>query len=39
MRGLVDTSDMGYFAVIIGSFLLLTKAAGEWVRWPCSGEL
>lgn len=33
MRGLVDTSDMVYFAVIIGSFLLLTKAAVESVRW------
>ena len=33
MQGLVDTADLAYFAVIIGSFLLLTKAALESVRW------
>jgi ABC-2 type transport system permease protein len=33
LRGLVDTSDLAYFAVVIGSFLLLTKAAVESVRW------
>ena len=33
MGGLVDTSDLVYFAVIIGSFLLLTKASVESVRW------
>jgi ABC-2 type transport system permease protein len=33
MKGLVDTSDLIYFAVIIGAFLLLTKASVESVRW------
>ncbi len=33
MKGLVSTSDLAYFAVMIGSFLLLTKAAVESVRW------
>jgi ABC-2 type transport system permease protein len=33
MKGLVDTSDLAYFAVVIGSFLLLTKASVESVRW------
>ena len=33
MQGLVDTSDLAYFAVVIGSFLLLTKASVESVRW------
>jgi ABC-2 type transport system permease protein len=33
MKGLVDTSDLVYFAVIIGTFLLLTKASVESVRW------
>jgi hypothetical protein len=33
LRGLVDTQDLVYFAVIIGSFLLLTKASVESVRW------
>jgi ABC-2 type transport system permease protein len=32
-KGLVDTTDLAYFAVIIGSFLLLTKASVESVRW------
>jgi ABC-2 type transport system permease protein len=32
-QGLVDTSDLAYFAVMIGSFLLLTKASVESVRW------
>lgn len=33
IQGLVDTSDLAYFAVMIGSFLLLTNAAVESVRW------
>ena len=33
LQGLVDTQDLVYFAVIIGSFLLLTKASVESVRW------
>jgi ABC-2 type transport system permease protein len=33
LKGLVDTRDLAYFAVIIGSFLLLTKASVESVRW------
>ena len=33
MRGLIDTTDLVYFAVLIGSFLLLAKAAVESVRW------
>ena len=33
MKGLLDTRDLAYFAVIIGSFLLLTKASVESVRW------
>jgi ABC-2 type transport system permease protein len=33
LKGLVDTRDLVYFAVIIGSFLLLTKASIESVRW------
>jgi ABC-2 type transport system permease protein len=33
MKGLLDTSDLVYFAVIIGTFLLLTKASVESVRW------
>ena len=33
LSGLVDTADLVYFAVMIGSFLLLTKAAVESVRW------
>ncbi|HEY5656473.1 MAG TPA: ABC transporter permease subunit [Myxococcota bacterium] len=33
LTGLVDTADLVYFAVMIGSFLLLTKAAVESVRW------
>jgi ABC-2 type transport system permease protein len=33
LQGLVDTKDLVYFAVIIGSFLLLTKASVESVRW------
>jgi ABC-2 type transport system permease protein len=31
--GLVDTTDLAYFAVMITSFLVLTKAAVESVRW------
>jgi ABC-2 type transport system permease protein len=33
LKGLVDTKDLAYFAVVIGSVLLLTKAAVESVRW------
>jgi ABC-2 type transport system permease protein len=33
VKGLVDTADLAYFAVAIGSFLLLTKAVVESVRW------
>jgi len=33
LKGLVDTRDLAYFAVIIGSFLVLTKASVESVRW------
>jgi len=33
MKGLVSTSDLAYFAVMIGSFLLMTKATVESVRW------
>jgi ABC-2 type transport system permease protein len=33
VKGLVDSSDLAYFAVMIGSFLVLTKAAVESVRW------
>lgn len=32
-EGLVETRDLAYFGVITGSFLLLTKAAVESVRW------
>ena len=33
VRGLVDTKDLAYFGFMIGTFLLLTKAAVESVRW------
>ena len=33
IRDLVDTSDLVYFVVIIGTFLLITKAALESARW------
>jgi ABC-2 type transport system permease protein len=33
VKGLVDTADLIYFGVMIGSFLLLTHAAVESVRW------
>jgi len=33
INGLVDTADLAYFAVMIGSFLVVTKAAVESVRW------
>jgi len=33
LKGLIDTKDLTYFAVISGSFLLLAKAAVESVRW------
>ena len=33
IKGLVVTSDLAYFVVVIGTFLLLTKASVESVRW------
>ncbi len=33
VKGVVDTADLAYFAVMIGTFLVLTKAAVESVRW------
>ena len=33
VKGLIDTTDLAYFAVLIGCFLLLAKAAVESVRW------
>jgi ABC-2 type transport system permease protein len=33
VKGLVDSADLAYFAVMIGSFLVLTKLAVESVRW------
>lgn len=33
VKGLVDSADLVYFAVMIGSFLVLTKASVESVRW------
>jgi ABC-2 type transport system permease protein len=33
LNGLVDTADLGYFAAMIGIFLVITKAAVESVRW------
>jgi ABC-2 type transport system permease protein len=33
VKGLVDTSDLAYFAAAIGSFLLLAKTAVEATRW------
>jgi ABC-2 type transport system permease protein len=33
MKGLIDTKDLLYFPVMIGTFLVLTKAAVESVRW------
>ncbi|MEM7413378.1 MAG: ABC transporter permease subunit [Myxococcota bacterium] len=33
LGGLVDTADLVYFGVMIGIFLLLTKASVESVRW------
>ena len=33
VKGLVDTSDLAYFAVMIGTFLVLTKTAVESARW------
>jgi ABC-2 type transport system permease protein len=32
-KGLVDTADLAYFAVVIGIFLVMTKAVVESVRW------
>jgi ABC-2 type transport system permease protein len=33
LQGLVETADLAYFAVVIGTFLLLAKASIESVRW------
>ena len=33
LGGEVNTADLAYFAVIVGGFLALTKAAVESVRW------
>ncbi len=33
VRGLIDTRDLAYFAFMIGTFLILAKAAVESVRW------
>lgn len=33
VKGLVDTGDLAYFAVLIGTALLLTKFSVESVRW------
>ena len=33
VKGLVDTADLAYFAVMTGIFLVLTKASVESVRW------
>lgn len=33
LKGLVDTADLAYFAVVVGVFLLLAKASVESVRW------
>jgi ABC-2 type transport system permease protein len=33
MKGLVDTRSLAYFGFVIGTFLLLTKASVESVRW------
>ena len=33
IQGLVDTADLVYFAVMIGSFLLLTRLTVDSVRW------
>lgn len=33
VRGLVDTRDLVYFGFMIGTFLILTKASVESVRW------
>jgi len=33
LEGLVNTADLAYFAVVIGTFVLLAKAALESVRW------
>ena len=33
VKGLVDTVDLAYFAVMIGVFLVLTKTSVESIRW------
>jgi len=32
-QGIISTADLAYFGTMIGTFLLLTKAAVESVRW------
>lgn len=33
LTGLVDTADLAYFAIVVATFLWLTRAAVESVRW------
>jgi len=33
VKGLVDTTHLAYFVVMIAGFLVLTKASVESVRW------
>ena len=33
LTGVIDTADLGYFAVVIGVFLVLSKAVVESSRW------
>ncbi len=33
LGGEVDTADLAYFAVMVGTFLLITKAVVESARW------
>ena len=32
-KGLVDTADLAYFALMIGIFLIMTRTAVESIRW------
>ena len=32
-KGLIDTKDLAYFALMISAFVVMTKAAVESVRW------
>ena len=32
-KGLVDTADLAYFALMIGTFLIMTRTAVESIRW------